>query len=30
MTLERLLASVNDENRHTEYDTGAAVGAEVW
>lgn len=30
ITLECLLAGINDENRHTEYDTGAAVGAEVW
>ena len=30
MTLEQLLAGVTDANRHTEYDTGEAVGNEGW
>jgi antitoxin MazE len=30
LTLEQLLAGVTDENRHAEYDTGEAVGNEVW
>ena len=29
-TLEELLAGVTDENRHGEFDTGPAVGNEVW
>ena len=29
-SLEQLLARITDENRHTEYDTGEAVGNEVW
>jgi antitoxin MazE len=30
ITLQQLLAAITDENRHDEYDTGEAVGAEVW
>jgi antitoxin MazE len=30
ITLEQLLAGITDENRHAEYDSGAAVGNEVW
>jgi antitoxin MazE len=30
ITLEALLAGVTDDNLHTEHDTGAAVGNEVW
>ena len=30
VTLEQLLAGITDENRHEEYDTGGAVGYEVW
>lgn len=30
MTLEQLLASVTDANRHAEYDTGEAAGNEGW
>jgi antitoxin MazE len=29
-TLEELLRSVTDQNRHGEWDTGPAVGREVW
>lgn len=29
-TLEHLLAGITDDNRRDEYDTGAAVGNEVW
>lgn len=29
-TLEKLLAEINEENMHTEVDTGAPVGNEVW
>ncbi len=29
-TLEALLAEVNDDNLHSEVDTGAAVGREIW
>jgi antitoxin MazE len=29
-TLEQLLAGVTDQNRHAEYDTGEALGTEVW
>jgi antitoxin MazE len=29
-SLEQLLADITDENRHTEYDTGEAIGNEVW
>lgn len=29
-TLEELLAGVTEENRHGEFDTGPAVGHEVW
>jgi antitoxin MazE len=30
VTLEELLAGVTEENRHGEWDTGPAVGSEVW
>jgi antitoxin MazE len=30
ITLEQLLATITDQNRHQEHDTGAAVGNEVW
>ncbi len=30
VTLEQLLANITDENQHTEYETGDAVGNEVW
>ena len=30
VTLQQLLADITDENRHAEYDTGEAVGTEVW
>ena len=30
ITLEQLLAGITDENRHSEYDTGDAIGNEVW
>ena len=30
ISLEQLLAGITDENRHAEYDTGAAVGNEGW
>jgi antitoxin MazE len=30
ITLEQLLAGITDENQHAEYDTGEAVGSEVW
>jgi antitoxin MazE len=30
ITLEQLLADITDENQHAEYDTGEAVGNEVW
>ena len=30
LTLEELLRGVTDENRHGEWDTGPAVGKEVW
>jgi antitoxin MazE len=30
ITLEQLLAGVTDTNRHSEYDTGAAIGNEGW
>ena len=30
ITLEQLLADITGENRHAEYDPGAAVGNEVW
>ena len=30
ITLEQLLAGVTDSNRHTEYDTGEAIGNEGW
>ena len=29
-TLEELLAEVTEENRHSEIDTGPAVGREIW
>ncbi len=29
-SLEQLLAGITDQNQHTEYDTGEAVGNEVW
>ncbi len=29
-TLEELLAEVNDDNLHSEVDTGPAVGREIW
>jgi len=30
ITLEQLLGGITDENQHAEYDTGGAVGNEVW
>lgn len=30
LRLEELLARVTDENRHSEWDTGPAVGNEAW
>ncbi len=30
ISLEQLLAAITDENRHAEFDTGAAVGNEGW
>jgi len=30
LTLEQLLAGITDQNRHDEYNTGVAVGDEVW
>jgi antitoxin MazE len=30
VTLQQLLAGITDDNRHDEYRTGEAVGAEVW
>lgn len=30
LTLEELVRGITDENRHGEWDTGAAVGREVW
>jgi len=30
VTLEELLAQVTEENLHSEWDTGPAVGNEVW
>jgi antitoxin MazE len=30
VTLQQLLAAITDENRHDEFDTGEAVGTEVW
>ena len=30
LTLEQLLAQVNDGNRHAEVDSGPALGTEVW
>lgn len=30
LTLRRLLAQVTKDNRHAEFDTGPAVGSEVW
>lgn len=30
LRLEELLAQVTDENRHSEWDTGPAVGNEAW
>ncbi|MEK6635210.1 MAG: AbrB/MazE/SpoVT family DNA-binding domain-containing protein [Planctomycetota bacterium] len=30
LTLKRLLAQVTRDNRHSEVDTGPAVGSEVW
>ncbi len=30
LELEELLASITDENRHGETDTGPAIGGEVW
>jgi len=29
-TLEQLLAGITEENRHTEVDTGVALGKEIW
>ena len=29
-TLEELVARITPENRHDEWDTGPAVGAEIW
>lgn len=30
LTLRRLLAQVTKDNRHAEFDTGSAIGSEVW
>lgn len=30
LTLRRLLAQVTKDNRHAEFDTGPAIGSEVW
>jgi len=30
LTLRRLLAQVTKDNRHSEFDTGTAIGSEVW
>jgi antitoxin MazE len=30
LTLKQLLAQVTKDNRHSEVDTGSAVGSEVW
>jgi len=30
LTLRRLLAQVTKDNRHAEFDTGTAIGSEVW
>lgn len=30
LSLDRLLAEVTDENLHGEWDTGPAVGREIW
>lgn len=30
LTLEELLAGINDENIHNEVDTGLAIGNEIW
>ena len=30
ITLEQLLGGITDENQHAQYDTGGAVGNEVW
>lgn len=30
LTLEELLAGINDENIHSEVDTGLAIGNEIW
>ena len=30
LTLRRLLAQVTKDNRHSEIDTGPAIGSEVW
>ena len=30
LTLKRLLAQVTKDNRHSEFDTGTAIGSEVW
>jgi len=30
VTLEDLLAGITEENRHDEYETGVALGNEVW
>ena len=30
LTLKRLLAQVTRDNRHSEVDTGPAVGSEIW